>query len=67
MRGGVGRAVDQPRLHDDRHEGIRPQIALERERERGRAWQLRGRLRIKLLTCRILIVVGLVDAEPVKD
>ena len=37
---------------------------MKRQRERGRGWRLRGWLCKKLSAVRILVVVGLGDAEP---
>ena len=64
VRSRVGGAAEQPRLHDDRHEGAGVEIALKRQRERGRGWRVRGWLCKKLSAVRILVSVGLGDAEP---
>jgi hypothetical protein len=61
VRSAVGRGIQQPQLHNDRHEGMRFEIAFERQRDRARwlHYWLHGKLRIEI----IFLPGGLGDAE----
>ena len=56
--------MNQPRLHNDWQQCIRPDIACtKRQRRRGHAWQLRKRLRSQTDCALVLIGLGGLPAE----
>eukprot|EP00325_Prymnesiales_sp_UTEX-LB-985_P005932 CAMPEP_0174701408 /NCGR_PEP_ID=MMETSP1094-20130205/6050_1 /TAXON_ID=156173 /ORGANISM="Chrysochromulina brevifilum, Strain UTEX LB 985" /LENGTH=176 /DNA_ID=CAMNT_0015899045 /DNA_START=231 /DNA_END=761 /DNA_ORIENTATION=+ len=67
VRSTVDGGAEQPRLHDDGHEGVGIEIALQRQRGRNRRWRLHDWLRKQLRAQKVFLLDGLVDAEAVED
>ena len=67
VRSTVDGGAEQPRLHDDGHEGVGIEIALQRQRGRNRRWRLHDWLRKQLRAQKVFLLDGLVDAVAVED